>query len=188
MHRALIESGELVVLFLDECHVLWGDVMGYVWGKTDQRIEVPIVNQRQRQTYFGALNYRTKEFLVKAYASGNSQSTIEFLKYLQAHYPVQRLALFWDGATYHRSAELKTYLQSVNQDLAENEWAITCTRLAANAPEQNPVEDIWLQAKRFIRQYYHLCKTFAVVKFLFEFVTHHQVFNFPKLSMYGIFS
>ena len=49
--RVEIESGELVVLFLDECHLLWGDVTGYVWGKTNQRIEVPVVNQRQRQTY-----------------------------------------------------------------------------------------------------------------------------------------
>lgn len=187
-HRAEIELGKLVVLFLDECHLLWGDVCGYVWGKTDQRIEVPIVSERQRQTYFGALNYRTKEFVLKAYAKGNSEHTIEFLKYLQAQCPGQRLAVFWDGASYHRSKELKAYLQSVNQDLAEDAWQITCTRFAPNAPEQNPVEDLWLQAKRLIRECYHLCKSFAVVKFLFEFVTHRQVFDFPKLSMYGVFS
>lgn len=187
-HRVEIESGKLVLFFLDECHLLWGDVMGYVWGKTDQRLDVPIVSERQRQTYFGALNYRTKEFVAKAYAKGNSGHTIEFLKYLQAQYPGQRLAIFWDGASYHRSDELKAYLQSVNRDLAEDIWQITCTRLAPNAPEQNPVEDIWLQAKCFIRQCYHLCKSFAVVKFLFELVTHRQVFDFPKLSMYGIFS
>ena len=96
-----------------------------------------------------------------------------------------------------RSAELKTYLQAVNQDSKPDTWAITCTRFAPNAPEQNrsadahgvsPVEDVWLQAKRFIRGYYHLCTSFAVVKFLFKFVTHRQVFDFPKLSMYGTFS
>lgn len=190
------------MFFVDECHLLWGDVTGYVWGKTNQRIEVSVVNERQRQTYFGALNYRTQEFLVKAYSQGNSESTIGFLKELQVQYPQQRLAIFWDGASYHRSAELKTYLQIVNQGLIEDTWAITCTRFAErvcgqmlcpqishpNAPEQNPVEDVWLHAKRFIRTCYHLCKSFSVVKFLFEFVTHHQVFNFPKLSMYGSFS
>ncbi len=187
-HRVEIESGELVVLFVDECHLLWGDVTGYVWGKTNQRIEVPVVNQRQRQTYFGALNYCTQEFLVKAYAQGNSESTIEFLQELRSTYPQQRLAIFWDGASYHRSAELKTYLSALNQGLTEDTWVITCTRFAPNAPEQNPVEDVWLQAKRFIRGYYHLCTSFAVVKFLFKFVTHRQVFDFPKLSMYGTFS
>ena len=89
---------------------------------------------------------------------------------------------------YHRSRELKTYLQSLNQNLEEEHRLITCIRFAPNAPEQNPVEDVWLQAKQFIRRYYHLCKSFSVVKFLFEFVTYRQVFDFPKLSMYGYFS
>lgn len=59
---------------------------------------------------------------------------------------------------------------------------------APNAPEQNPVEDIWLYAKRFIREFYHLCKSFSAIKRLFELVTHHQIFNFIKLFMYGSFS
>lgn len=98
---------------------------------------VPVVNERQRQTYYGALNYCTQEFLVEAYDKGNSESTIKFLNYLQLQYPQQRLAIFWDGASYHRSEELRTYLQSVNQDNAEDLWQITCTLLAPNAPEQN---------------------------------------------------
>lgn len=67
--------------------VLWGDVTGYVWGQTNQPLEVPILNERQRQTYYGALNYCTQEFLVKAYDKGNSGSTIEFLKEVQQQYP-----------------------------------------------------------------------------------------------------
>ncbi len=187
-HRREIEAGKLVVFLLDECHLLWGDVCGYVWGKTNERIEVPIVSDRQRQTYFGALNYCSKQFLVKAYPTANSENTIDFLKYLQSLYSEQRIAVFWDGASYHRSEDLKSYLATVNQDRSEDTWKITCTRFAPNAPEQNPVEDIWLQAKRWIRECYHLCRSFTVVKFLFELVTHCQVFDFPKLSMYGLFS
>jgi putative transposase len=86
-HRVLIEAGELVVLFVDECDLLWGYVTGYVWSQTNQPLEVPIVNDRQRQTYYGALNYCTQEFLVKAYDKGNSGSTIEFLKEVQQQYP-----------------------------------------------------------------------------------------------------
>jgi putative transposase len=59
-NREEIEAGKLVVYMIDECHLLWGDVCGYVWGKTKIRIEVPMTNQRERQTYFGALNYQTK--------------------------------------------------------------------------------------------------------------------------------
>lgn len=49
-------------------------------------------------------------------------------------------------------------------------------------------EDIWLHAKKFVREFYHLCKSFAAVKKLFELVTHHQIFNFPKMFMYDSFS
>lgn len=157
-------------------------------GKTNERIEVPIVNERQKQTYYGALNFYTQAFWVKAYQKGNSDSTLAFLSDLQAECPNCRIALIWDGASYHRSQALKDYLSSVNQGLDESQWKITCLRFAPNDPTQNPVEDVWLQAKRFIREFYHLCKSFAVVKRLFELVTHHQTFNFPKLFMYGSFS
>lgn len=45
-----IEAGRLVVFFVDECHLLGNDVCGYVWGKTNIRIEIPIKNIKDRQT------------------------------------------------------------------------------------------------------------------------------------------
>ena len=47
-HRKEIEAGVLRVLLLDECHLMWGDLSGYVWGKTDQEIAVPVVNEREK--------------------------------------------------------------------------------------------------------------------------------------------
>lgn len=177
-----------MVFFEDECHLLWGDLCGYVWGKTGERIEVPITNERLKQTYYGAVDLYTQRCWIQATERGNSEGTIAFLQYLLAQCPNSRIALIWDGATYHRSRAVKDYLASVNQGLAETNWKITCIRFAPNDPKQNPIEDIWLQAKRFIRAYYHLCQSFNTVKFLFEFVTHRQTFNFPKLFSYGCFS
>ena len=177
-----------MVLFEDECHLLWGDLCGYVWGKTNERIEIPMVNPRSKQTYYGAVNLATQQCLVQASESGNSEGTIAFFNLLLSQYPNRRIALIWDGATYHRSQEVKDFLASVNQGLEESNWKITCIRFAPNDPKQNPIEDVWLQAKRFIREYYHLCSSFNVVKFLFEFATHRQTFDFPKLFTYGCFS
>lgn len=188
MHRQEIACGELVVLFEDECHLLWGDLCGYVWGKTDERIEVPIVNERSKQTYYGAVNLYTQQCLIQDYKAGNSESTIAFLKYLLNQYPDSRIARLWDGASYHQSFEVKAYLESVNLELDESNWKLTCIRFAPNAPQQNPIEDIWLPAKSFIRKCYHLCKSFGAVKYLFELVTHLQTFDFPKLFTYGCFS
>ncbi|TBR61161.1 hypothetical protein B4U84_10180 [Westiellopsis prolifica IICB1] len=43
-----IETGKLRVLLIDECHLMWGDLSGYVWGKSDQEIAVPVVNERDK--------------------------------------------------------------------------------------------------------------------------------------------
>ena len=64
-NREEIESGRLVVYMIDECHLKRGDVCGYVWGKSNKRVEMPMANQRERQTYFGTLNYQTKQFFVR---------------------------------------------------------------------------------------------------------------------------
>lgn len=126
-----------------------------------------------------AIDLKTHELLIQPYQKGESQFTIAFLQYLQSQYPQSRIALIWDGASYHRSGEVKSYLDSVNQGLEPKNWKITCIRfarqrvagvppvvataeVAPNAPEQNPIEDVWLSAKRFLREFYSLCSTFAI--------------------------
>jgi putative transposase len=55
-----IEAEKLTVFMIHECHLLWEDILGYAWGKTDERIEIAIKNAKKRQTYYGALDYQTK--------------------------------------------------------------------------------------------------------------------------------
>lgn len=172
-------------LMLDECHLLWGNILGYVWGKTTERVEVPMLNSRTRQTYYGAVDYLTGQVFVKALPQGNSAHTITFLKALLKEYPNQRLLLFWDGAKYHCSEELRLFLEQINGGKPEAEWQIRCILFAPNAPEQNPIEDIWLQAKNHLRQCYYRCHTFTQVKQLFVKFLHDTVFDFPKLYRYG---
>ncbi len=122
---------------LDECHLLWGDLCGYVWGKTNERIEVDMTNYRNKQTYYGAVDYHTGEFLVKADPKGNSDHTIDFLQYLQAQSPGQRLLVVWDGASYHRSEQMQQYLEQVNAGKTESHWQLHCLRFAPNAPQRS---------------------------------------------------
>jgi transposase len=183
-NQAEIESGRLIVFFVDECHLLWGDVCGYVWGRIDIRIEIPLKNQKDKQTYYGALNYQTQEFIVKEYSAGNGENTVNFMQDLQLQFTGQKIAVIWDGASYHKSAQVKEFLASVNDGYDSQEWQFTCIVFAPNCPEQNPVEDVWLQAKNFLRKFWHLCKSFRVVKWLFKFFTNHQKFDFPKVQQY----
>ena len=180
-----IKNGSLSVFIIDECHLLWGDVCGYVWGKTNTRVEVPMTNQRFKQTYFGALDYQTKKFLIKPYPKANSENTVDFLKYLQQQKPGQRIAVIWEGASYHKYEKMRDYLLEVNSELSQENWQVTCILLAPNAPEQNPVEDIWLVAKNSVRENYYICKYFKEVKGLFVQAIEGKVFDFSKVYQYG---
>ena len=187
-HREDIEAEKIIVYMIDECHLLWGDTCGYVWGKTDIRIEVPMINEKEKQTYFGAINYNSKQFFVKPYEKGNGENTVSFVKYLQGLHPDARLFIIWDGASYHQYGLMRDYLKEVNKDLEKNEWLITCELFAPHAPEQNPVEDIWLNAKRFIRENFDICDSFSKVKELFVSVTNFNIFDFDKINEYGEFN
>ena len=112
-----IEAELLRVLVLDECHLLWGDSIGYVWGRTDQKISIPISNERDKQTYYGAVDYLGKNLSLRTSHTANSKNTIDYLSYLLEESPNQQLLIFWDGASYHFSKEIQNFLASINQGL-----------------------------------------------------------------------
>ena len=176
---------ERVVLFLDECHLLWGDVLGYAWGPTGQRVEVPITNARQRQTYYGALNLLTGRAFTSPAEAGNGEQTVAFLKHVRQRFQGRPLLLIWDGAPYHRSEAVRAYLREVNGDRPEEEWRIHCIQFAPHAPEQNPMEDVWLGAKNHVRKMWHQISTFQDVKRYFTTCIAGQCFDFEKLNWYG---
>ena len=172
---------------MDECHLLWGDACGYIWGPPHQRVEVPIENSRRRQTYYGAVDIYSGQFYLRPYERANGHYTVTFLRYLQRLYPDQQLVIFWDGATYHRYGERIDFLQQVNQGLAEHQWKVTCILLAPHAPQENPVEDVWLKAKTFVPQHFHVATSFKKVKQLFvRAIESEPYFDFPKLDQYMI--
>lgn len=144
--------------------------------------------EEHRATYYGALNYQTKEFFVKEYDKGNAKNTVLFLQSLSKLNEGKKLLIIWDGASYHKYKEMKEYLTEINRGLEISERPIHCEILAPNAPDQNPVEDIWLKAKNLLRQFWYKLNSLALVKWLFEFFLQKEVLDFPKLHKYGIFS
>ena len=183
-NAAAIESGEIVVLLQDECHLLWGDCCGRVWGKRNQTIEVPMNNARQRQTYYGAVNMLTKDIHLQACDKGNSENTIAYVRYLQETSAGKTIWLWWDNASYHRSAALRDFLAQENEDLSKDAWKIFCIPFEPNAPEQNPIEDIWLQGKNFLRKNFVSNKTFSNVKQCFVSFLTSLRFDSHKFNWY----
>lgn len=180
-----IRTGSVIVLYVDECHLVWGDACGYVWGPSNARVTVPVLNQRERQTYYGAIDASSGELTVIPVEAGNTKWTLVFVEFLRQKYEGKQIILCWDGASYHRSVELGEYLEGVNLGCERASWPMTCIQFAPNAPDQNPIEDVWLQAKQFIRQQWMRCQpSFASVKQLFEEALNTITFDFAKLRTY----
>jgi transposase len=177
-------TGEVIVFTEDECHLLWGDTTGYVWGRRHQRTEVPIQNVKERQTYYGALNLYNHDFVLTPRDRGDGENTVLFIKQLQAFHPDKKLIIIWDGARYHCGEEVQAYLDKVNQGLKEKDWKITCLLFAPNAPDQNPVEDVWLRGKNFLRKHFYENKTFQQIKSCFFNFLNKQIFDFDKIEWY----
>lgn len=96
-----------------------------------------------------------------------------------------KIVLVWDGASYHRSQEFREFLTQVNQD---RDWNIHCLRFGPYAPSENPIENIWGQAKQILRQMHQRCRSFKFTKKLFELFIEYRLFTVPDLSTYDAFS
>jgi putative transposase len=183
-HRPKILSGQRIILFVDECHLLWKNICGYGWGAIGQPLTTPISNGKQKQTYYGALNLMTGQTLLKALPKGDTEATLKFLDFLRANFPDHQLTLIWDGATYHRSDPLRDYLDTLNHALSPDQWPITCIQLAPYAPEQNPIETVWGYAKSQLRRAYHSLPSFTKVKHHFVETIKNNLFLFQDLLDY----
>lgn len=186
--RQEIEAGSLVVYLIDECHLLWNDVCGYLWNLMKEPRKVPLANPKERQTYYGALNLMASEFILEAYQAGNGKWTVEFVKKLLERNKLAKLLVIWDGVSYHRGQEMQEFLAQQNQGLSPQDWRVTCELFAPYAPEENPVEAIWLQLKTLLRRFYRFGKNFNIVKRLFQMFVNLKLFNFPNLEKYNAFS
>ena len=130
------------------------------------------------------MNVYNQEFLVTPYARGNGENTVSFLKSLQALHPDKKLIIIWDRARYHCGKEIQAYLTTMNHGLEEKDWNVTCVLFAPNAPDQNPVEDVWLQGKNCLRRHFYENKTCQQVKQSFLNFINKKIFNFEKLKWY----
>lgn len=187
MHKEALQAGRLSAFFVDESHLHWGDACGYAWGRPGPRRTVCIENERQRQTYYGALDVVKGTFLMQSYPKAHSQHTVDFIRYIQRRRPGPQLLIVWDGASYPYQQAMRDFLETSQANRPTDEWKVCCMRLAPYTPQENPVEDIWLKGKTFVRAHALGTTSFEQIKNLFvEGIRRKKYVHFPKLQQYNI--
>jgi len=102
---------------------------------------------------FGAVRQDTKQrYLFFAQGQPNTDYTIAMLQHLvqvAAAEDKAALIVIWDRASWHHSQPLKAFLRAHNQQAkAEGGVRILTFLLPTKSPWLNPMEPIWLHAKR----------------------------------------
>jgi hypothetical protein len=112
------------LLFIDECFLHGGDVCGYTWGKSNERVVLPVGNAKQRQTFYGALDALTGIMPIMPYPQADQENTTDFLDELRYRYPKEAtLTICWDNARWHRSHAVRSSLAERNDGVAQTEWS-----------------------------------------------------------------
>lgn len=110
-----------------------------IWYK---RGEEPIIEAKRKgesQNFYGALNMKTGKCTAMAVDKQDSKTTIKFLKKLLKIYQGRKIFLIWDGASWHKSKEIREFLSETNKGKTK----IELFNFPPYTPEFNPQEHVW---------------------------------------------
>ena len=119
---------------------------------------IPATNEPDKAiACFGAVSQLTQErWLYFADGQPNSDSTILFLKALLAIAKQQAkrvLVVIWDRASWHKSKQINQWVRQHNrQTRQEGGVRLLTYLLPSKSPWLNPMEPIWLHAKRKVAE------------------------------------
>jgi len=107
-----------------------------------QKGEEPVIEAKRKgesQNFYGALNMKSGECSAMAADRQNSETTIKFLNKLLKIYKNKKIFLIWDGASWHKSKEIRQFLSKINKGKARLELFL----FPPYSPELNPQEHVW---------------------------------------------
>jgi len=130
---------EAIIVYGDEASFRQSPTLHQTWAPINAQPEIPSKGQRNSQKIFGAVALYSGDFLYKhKEANFNSETYIEFLEDIQAHYDTtgHRIYLIQDNASYHKKPETYDWFNA-------NRKYIEVFNLPPHCPELNSTERIW---------------------------------------------
>src|SRR5262249_17078560 len=150
------------ICFIDGVHPTHNTKLAYGWIYRGERREIPTNTGRQRLNLSGAFDIIAKKVLIQEDLSLNAESTIAFLKSLEAAYPDKnKIHVFCDNARYYKNKEVMAHLVHSKIDMHF---------LPPYSPNLNLIERLWklLNERVLYNKYYEKFSEFktAVLGFL----------------------
>ena len=131
-------------MYVDEsaCYLL--PLLGHTWAPCGQTPVVVEQAGRVHLSLIAAIAPNGRLYVAGQDQSFTSEDIVWFLNKLCSRYRKRNLLVIWDGAAIHRSETVKALLRA-------KPGRIHLERLPAYSPELNPVELVWSQLKRSLK-------------------------------------
>lgn len=115
-----------------------------VWYFRNKQPIIEAKRKGQSQNFYGALNMKTGKCAAIATDKQNGKITVNFLKKLINIYKDKKIFLIWDGASWHKSKEVREFLRT------KQGKRFDLFNFPPYTPEFNPQEHVWRNLRQNI--------------------------------------
>ena len=143
----------------------------------------PIIEAKRKgesMNFYGALDMKTGKCAARKAIKQNSHTTIKFLNKLLKIYQNKKIFLIWDGASWHKSGEIREFLSKINK----NEFRLELFNFPPYTPELNPQEHIWKALRQNITHNRLEKDFFILIKDCLRFLNRT---NFSSIKFKNLF-
>jgi len=169
--KPFLVDPEWEVFASDEVRIELEALTRRAWLQRGERTIVKVNRERESQNYIGFLNQ--KSFVCHTYEMPwqNQQQVLKAFELFLKEYPNKRICVVWDNAPFHKGKEIKAAL--TEGGLLER---VHLVALPPYAPDKNPIEHVWNDAKGVIANIQHT--TFAETKTAFTGHVNSKKFEY----------
>ena len=131
-----------LVFAADETRLCHEAITRRAWYAKGTKTKLLVDRERDAQSYLGFLDQNTGDCHLHALSWQNGTTIAAALRDLVADNPGKKITIIWDNAAFHRAKEIRDLLGEGNP--LEN---IHLIWLPPYAPDHNPIEHVWKDAK-----------------------------------------
>jgi len=168
-----------IVLVGDEMVLTSETRLQKVWLPKDQPAFIEDTSKRKTTHIYGFLNIQSGAGAVFQAETQTGETTVSILKKLTEKYPDKRIVIFWDNASWHKSAIVKEYLESTTHFQLYN--------FPPYAPDLNPQEHVWKEIRSKVLNNRLITDIDKAAKQLIRFV-NDSLFEYRFFGLHGTFN
>jgi len=170
--KPLLEDNRWLVFCGDEVRLEQEAEIRKAWLRKGEKTIIKVNRKKESQSYIGFLSQkRDHRCFIYKLDWQNSEEILKALKRLLSFHPDKKVAIIWDNAKWHFSKQIKNELQTGG--ILER---IHLIAMPAYAPDENPIEHVWNEAKRHSANIQY--DTFKQTKSTFENFVRNKAFKY----------